>query len=72
MPESMASSLKTPQDLINFFQKDFADSIPLIGQEKLITDFFRNPKSSLMSIKVRNAADNPNYSAPPIIIKIKR
>ena len=48
----MASSLKTPQDLTTFFEREFPDSIPLIGQEKLIADFFRNPKSSLMSIKV--------------------
>src|SRR5205814_5538227 len=52
MPESMISSLKTPQDLITIFQHEFADSIPLIGQEKLISDFFANPKTALISIKV--------------------
>jgi len=52
MPESMFSSIKTPEDLLNFFQLHFPDSISLIGEEKLIADFFKNPKSSLMSIKV--------------------
>jgi hypothetical protein len=50
--ESIIQSLKTPQDLITFFEREFPDAIPLIGQEKLIKDFFHNPKSSLMSIKV--------------------
>lgn len=52
MPESMISLLKTPQDLVGFFEREFADSIPLIGQDKLISDFFANPKSTLVSIKV--------------------
>jgi kynurenine 3-monooxygenase len=61
MPESINSSLKTPEDLIVFFQREFPDSIPLIGQEKLISDFFANPKSSLMSIKV--SALKPSHSS---------
>ena len=52
MPESMISSLKTPEDLIAFFQREFPDSIPLIGEKKLVSDFFANPKTALMSIKV--------------------
>ena len=59
MPESMFSSLKTPENLISFFQREFPDSIPLIGEEKLISDFFKNPKSPLMSIKVF-ALQDPN------------
>jgi kynurenine 3-monooxygenase len=58
MPESINSSLKTPEDLIAFFEREFPDSIPLIGREKLIKDFFANPKSSLMSIKVVTRAAN--------------
>jgi kynurenine 3-monooxygenase len=52
MPESMISSLKTSEDLVACFERDFPDAIPLIGKEKLVSDFFKNPKSSLMSIKV--------------------
>jgi len=48
----MIAALKTPHDLITFFEREFPDAIPLIGQEKLIKDFFNNPKSSLLSIKV--------------------
>jgi kynurenine 3-monooxygenase len=53
MPESMISSLKTPDNLLTFFKQEFPDSIDLIGEEKLVRDFFNNPKSSLMSIKVK-------------------
>ena len=52
MPESMISKLLTPEDLLSFFQREFPDSLPLIGEKKLVADFFRNPKSPLMSIKV--------------------
>jgi len=48
----MIASLKTPDDLIAFFEREFPDAIPLIGEEKLIKDFFNNPKSPLLSIKV--------------------
>jgi kynurenine 3-monooxygenase len=52
MPESMISSLKTREHLLTFFNRQFPDVVPLIGQDKLVSDFFENPKSSLMSIKV--------------------
>ena len=67
----MISSLKTPQDLITFFEREFPDSIPLIGREKLISDFFANPKSSLISIKVHTPYYVVNGSALHITIKIK-
>jgi kynurenine 3-monooxygenase len=62
MPESMISSLKNPDNLIAFFQREFPDFISLSGQEKLVADFFRNPKSSLMSIKVRHLYHETNVS----------
>ena len=71
MPESMISSLKTPQDLITFFQREFPDSIPLIGQEKLISDFFANPKTALMSIKVSTRCNHINTSAHRTTTKIE-
>lgn len=47
----MVSALKTPDDLITFFQREFPDAISLIGREHLIYSYFHNPKSRLMSIK---------------------
>ena len=67
----MISSLKTPQDLIAFFEREFPDSIPLIGEEKLISDFFANPKSALMSIKVLPLTKNAYNSALHTTTKIK-
>src|SRR5438876_3799765 len=74
MPESMISSLKTPEDLIAFFQREFPDSIPLIGEKKLVSDFFANPKTALMSIKVKPPPHDRtfNNSALRIITKIRR
>jgi len=68
----MIAALKTPHDLITFFEREFPDAIPLIGQEKLIKDFFNNPKSSLLSIKVTLWAQSWTHdSAPHTITKIK-
>ena len=44
--------LQTPSDLLDFFKKQFPDILSLIGQDRLIHDFFSNPTGSLMSIKV--------------------
>ena len=38
-------------DLIQFFEEHFADSIPLIGREKLIEDYFNTKPLPLISIK---------------------
>jgi len=66
MPESMISALKTPEDLLAFFTREFADSIPLIGEKKLVKDFFANPKTALMSIKVSRPSNLTHsvYSIP--------
>jgi len=69
MPESMISALKTPEDLLAFFTREFADSIPLIGEKKLIKDFFANPKTALMSIKVPHP---PNSTHPVHSVPLQR
>ncbi|GBM77107.1 Kynurenine 3-monooxygenase [Araneus ventricosus] len=51
MPFSMFEKLNTPEKLLQFFEEQFPDSIPLIGKEKLVTDFFKTTPSALVSIK---------------------
>ena len=52
MPWSKFESIKTPKDLEEFFQSTFPDSIPLIGLDLLIENYFKNEKGALMSLKV--------------------
>src|SRR3954451_808971 len=52
MPFENFDAIKTESDLMEFFKRYFPDSIPLIGEERLKEEFFRNPKGTLMSIKV--------------------
>ena len=51
MPFKKFDSIKTRQDLLDFFQTYFKDAVDKIGVELLITDYFANPKGSLISIK---------------------
>ncbi|KAI9325396.1 hypothetical protein BDR26DRAFT_913089 [Obelidium mucronatum] len=53
MPWSNFDAIKTPEQLVAFFEAKFPDSIPLIGKELLIKDYFKNPKGSLMTIKCK-------------------
>jgi hypothetical protein len=52
MPYENFDAIKTESDLMEFFNKYFPDSIPLMGEERLKKEYFRNPKGSLMSVKV--------------------
>lgn len=54
MPWSKFEAIKTPADLIEFFETTFADALNLIGREALVADYFKNEKGSLMTIKVFN------------------
>ncbi|KAI0950545.1 hypothetical protein AcV7_010451 [Taiwanofungus camphoratus] len=45
--------LNAPEVIIDWFRAYFPDALPLIGEKALLADFERNPRSSLMSIKVR-------------------
>ena len=40
------------EDLVNFFEEYFQDSIALLGKEKMIEDYFNTRPLPLISIKV--------------------
>ena len=42
MPTATFQGLTDRHSLLQFFNENFADSIPLIGLERLVTDFFAN------------------------------
>ncbi|TFY57277.1 hypothetical protein EVJ58_g7118 [Rhodofomes roseus] len=52
-PTAEFDRLSTPETIIQFFKTHFPDALPLIGEQALLEDFKRNPRSSLMSIKAR-------------------
>lgn len=52
MPFTNFQNLDTEDKLIEFFEKYFPDSIPLIGKTKLIEDFFGGKPSPLVAVKV--------------------
>ncbi|KAM5237694.1 kynurenine 3-monooxygenase [Ctenodactylus gundi] len=51
MPFEQFEKLLTSSDVLNFFQKYFPDSIPLIGERALVHDFFLLPAQSMISVK---------------------
>ncbi len=53
MPFDKFDAIETKQDLIGFFQQEFPDSIPYIGRDNLTTEYFANPKGSLMMVKCK-------------------
>lgn len=52
MPFTNFAKLQSADDLLQFFQEFFPDAIDLIGEKRLITDFFRASPQHLISIKV--------------------
>lgn len=54
MPFTNFKKLDAKEKLIAFFEKYFPDSIPLIGKQKLIEDFFATSPSPLVAVKVNN------------------
>ncbi|KAJ8776365.1 hypothetical protein J1605_015663 [Eschrichtius robustus] len=51
MPFEEFEKLLTSSDVLNFFQKYFPDSIPLIGKQTLAQDFFLLPAQPMISVK---------------------
>lgn len=51
MPFENFSDIKTYEDLLAFFNTFFPDAIPLIGEERLIKDFFKIKAQHLVAIK---------------------
>jgi len=53
MPFENFERIQSFADLLNFFSTYFPDSIPLIGEKKLLQDFFKAKPQPLISIKVK-------------------
>ncbi|XP_035436851.2 kynurenine 3-monooxygenase [Spodoptera frugiperda] len=53
MPFAKFKNLDTEEKLLAFFEKYFPDSIPLIGKQKLVEDFFAVKPSPLVAVKCR-------------------
>ncbi|XP_048589101.1 kynurenine 3-monooxygenase isoform X2 [Nematostella vectensis] len=52
-PFDTFDEIKTNDDVLNFFNKEFLDFIPLIGEEKLLSDWFTNPVGAMVSVKCK-------------------
>ncbi|XP_014207547.1 kynurenine 3-monooxygenase [Copidosoma floridanum] len=50
-PFKTLESLKTPERLLDFYRKQFPDALELIGEDKLVQDFFETSPKTLISIK---------------------
>lgn len=57
MPFSNFESIKTIDDLLAFFTENFPDAIDLIGQKRLINDFFKATPQYLVSVKVKRRVE---------------
>lgn len=53
MPFQNFEKLRTAAELLEFFEENFPDAIPLIGEKRLVNDYFRAIPQHLVSIKVR-------------------
>eukprot|EP01137_Pigoraptor_chileana_P019073 Opistho-2@79581 len=51
MPFENFGQVTTPEQILGFFEENFADAIPLIGKDRLIADYTHNPTSSLVLVK---------------------
>ncbi|CAI9724834.1 kynurenine 3-monooxygenase-like [Octopus vulgaris] len=51
MPFELFESLHTKDDLLNFFEKTFPDSLPLIGREALVETFFSRKALPMVTVK---------------------
>ena len=51
MPTAQFAALSDPAVLLAFFEENFRDAIPLIGQERLVADYFGNRALPLVSVK---------------------
>ncbi|XP_050574119.1 kynurenine 3-monooxygenase [Bombus affinis] len=52
-PFSTLDKLKTPQDLLEFFEEQFPDLLELIGREKIVKDYFEKEPKTLITIKCK-------------------
>ncbi|XP_076628692.1 kynurenine 3-monooxygenase cn isoform X2 [Colletes latitarsis] len=52
-PFATLDKLKTPKALLDFYDEQFPDLLPLIGREKLAKDYFERQPKTLISIKCK-------------------
>ncbi|EIW60002.1 FAD/NAD-P-binding domain-containing protein [Trametes versicolor FP-101664 SS1] len=52
-PTADFDRLDSDEAIVRWFSEHFPDALPLIGEQALLEDFHRNPRSALMSIKAR-------------------
>ncbi|KAJ3271942.1 kynurenine 3-monooxygenase, mitochondrial precursor [Terramyces sp. JEL0728] len=64
MPKEKFASIKTPQDLLTFFDVTFPDAVSLIGRDLLVEDYFKNPNGTLMTVK----CDPYHYKNKAVIV----
>lgn len=63
MPFKIFESIDTVEDLLAFFMKNFKDSVPKIGVNRLAHDFFNNPTSGVISVKCK-----PHFMADSTVV----
>ena len=51
MPFENFNDIKSPEKLLSFFETFFSDSIPLIGEDRLVQDFFKIKAQHLVAVK---------------------
>ena len=51
-PTAEFDKLTSPENIVKWFGTNFPDALPLIGENALLRDFERNPRSPLISVKV--------------------
>lgn len=51
MPTDTFAGLKDRDSLLNFFNEHFPDSIPLLGVDRLLSEYFGNKPAPLISVK---------------------
>ncbi len=63
MPFTIFQSIDTEEDLLAFFMKHFEDTVSMIGVNRLVRDFFKNPTGSVISVKC-----TPHFMADSTLI----
>ena len=53
MPSDTFKNITYQSDLITFFEDNFPDSIPLIGEDRLLSEFFANKALPMVTVKCK-------------------
>ncbi|KAK9470078.1 uncharacterized protein V1510DRAFT_441654 [Dipodascopsis tothii] len=51
MPAAMYDAIVYPDDVLELFEREFPDVVPLVGRDSLVNQFLAHPKGSLISVK---------------------